>query len=450
MELAPWTAPPGHRVDFSLEKSRPFPSSAPSGRTSRDLPFFDGVSRVDIITPSAIRHAFASAERGYPGAQVSVIRKLIEGDAKATSLFSKRNAAVASKPTVFQPGIGGGANAERGARVFELAMRKLRLREALGHLLQAVPYGYGAAEIEWGTMRDGGRTWVVPVDLILTPADRFRIGVDGMHDRDGKQVRLDELRIYTDIARPSGDDLEAAKWIVLRFGTEALARAGQGRTAAPLMMGKRFGFRDWLVLSERFGIPMPIATYAKDVEDWAKDVARLMIENLGSDGGAVVPEGITLDVKPGVDVSEALQAALIEFCNREMSTLVNGSTDATDSTEGGSYARANVHGDVRFESVADDASRLHGAIDSMLATPFAHFNDVYAAPLMRQQIARDFSPTVLVSLAAQMKNELGIDVSKSQLYGDTGLRPPIDEADKAPGAPKPAKPKTASPEKEDA
>lgn len=416
------------------------PSAAPSGRTSRDLPFFDGMSRVDAITPQGIRNAFAQAEAGYPGAQVATLRKLIEGDAKARSLFEKRNAAVSSKPTVFQPGIGGGASAARGARIFEIALRKLQLREALGHLLQAVPYGWSAAEIEWGTMREGGRTWVVPVDLILPSPDRFRVGVAGMIDRNGKAVRLDELRIYTDLARPSGDDLDAAKWVVLRFGTEMLARAGLGRTAAPLMMGKRFGFRDWLILSERFGIPMPIATYSRDVEDWAKDVARLMIENLGSDGGAVVPDGITLDVKPGIDVNKALQAALISFCNAELSTLVNGSTDATDSTEGGSYARASIHGDVRFESVQDDASRLHGAIDSCLALPFAHFNDIDSPPMMRQQIARDFSPKVLLDLAATAKNELGIDVSQQQIYEETGLRPPINDADKAPGAPVPPAP----------
>jgi phage gp29-like protein len=410
------------------------PRTAPSGRTSRDMPFFDGASRADDLTPLAIRRAFTSAEGGFPAHQVSVMRRLIEGDAKATSLFAKRNAAVASKPTVFQPG-DPSANAVRGARIYEIAMRRLQLREALGHLLLGVPYGYSAAEIEWGTLSEGGRTWIVPVDLILPLPDRFRIGVAGMRNEDGSQVRLDELRIYSDISRSAGDELAAAKWIVFRFGTEMLARSGLGRTAAPLMMGKRFGFRDWVVLSERFGIPMPIASYKENCEEWAKDVCRLMIENLGSDGGAVVPDGIELKIESGVNVDKALQAPLIEYCNRELSTLVNGSTDATDSTEGGSYARASIHGDVRFESVQDDASRLHGALDSMLATPFALFNDISSPPKMRQQIARDFSPKMLFDLAAKAKNELGVEVSKQQLYEESGLRPPIDDADKAPGAP---------------
>ncbi len=439
LELGRWTAPTGHRANFSLERSRPLPPRAPAGRVARDLQFFDhsGLWHPEEgVTPERIRSAFREAERGYPEMQVKLVKGLIEGDAHARSLFEKRAAAVASKPTVYQPG-DPSENAARGARVFELAMKKLDLRRTLGHLLQCVPHGYSGVEIEWGVMRVDGRLWVVPVDLILVQPDRFRIGTSGMVNADRSSVRVDELRIFSDFRRPSGDDLEPGKWITLRYGTDVLARAGQGRTAAPYLMGKRYSFRDWLILSERFGIPMPIAKYKESVEEWAKEVCRKIIENLGSDGGAVVPEGIELEITKGVEVDKALQGPLIEFCNREMSKLVNGSTDATDASEGGSYARAAVHGEVRFESVRDDASTLHSAIDLMLATPFAFYNDVSAPPLMRQQIARDFSPQALVTLADSMTNKLGVKVSKQQLFEETGLRPPINDEDATPGAPKP-------------
>lgn len=409
------------------------------------MPFFDGASRVDSLTPSAIRQSFMQAENGYPGAQIEVIRRLIEADAHARSLFEKRDAAVASKPSTFLPG-DSSTNAANGARIFELACRKLSLRKALGHLLLGTRYGFSAVEIEWGTLIDGGRPWVVPVDLILPLPDRFRIGVAGMTSKTGAQVRLDELRIFTDPARPFGDELEPAKWIVHRYGTEQLARAGLGRTAAALLMGKRFGFRDWLILSERFGIPMPIAKYKEHASDGAKETARLIIQNLGSDGGAVISDDIELDIKSGVDVDKAMQGALIEFVDRQISKLVNGSTDATDSTEGGSYARASIHGDVRFETVSDDASALHDAIDTMLAKPFAAFNGVSAPPRLRQQIARDLSPKMILELADTATNKLGMGVSQQYLYANTGLQPPVNDADKAPGAPKPEPPTAAKPD----
>lgn len=447
MELAPWTAPKGHRVDLSLDKPRSIPPRAPQGRVSRDLPYFDYGAYwhpEEGVTPERIRHAFRDAERGWPEMQVRLARGLIEGDGKARSLFEKRNAAVSSKPTVFLPG-DPSASAAQGARVFELAMRKLNLRRKLGHLLLMVPYGYSGLEIEWGTARVDGRLWVVPVDLIEVMPERFRIGTIGMSDPTGKQVRLDELRIFADIGRPIGDDLEPGKWITMRYSTEQLARAGQIRTAAVYLMGKRYGFRDWLILSERYGIPLPIATYKESVEEWAKEVCVKIIENMGSDGGAVVPEGVTLEVVEGVKADKALQAALIEFCNRELAMLVNGSTDATDSTSGGSYARAAIHGDVRFESVRDDASVVHAAIDLMIATPFAAWNDVSAPPQLRQQIARDFSPQALLALAETATNDLGVPVSKQQIYEETGLRPPIDDKDKAPGMPKPTPDATIKP-----
>jgi phage gp29-like protein len=446
MELAPWTAPPGYEINsrsaatLSLAKAQPLPASPPRGRVSRDLPFFDSATfhPESGVTPAALRTAFRMAEQGYPEMQVKLMRGLIEGDGNLRTLFDRRNGAVASKPTVFQPG-DASASAAKGARVFEIACRALQWKKTLEHLLLMVPYGYSGAEVEWGTLSVDGRLWIVPVDVVLVPIDRFRIGAEGMID--GKaQVRLDELRIYNEASRPQGEDLAPAKWITTRYRTETLARAGLMRTAAPLAMGKRYGFRDWLVLSERYGIPMPIVKYQQEVDEFAKEVGRLIIQNLGSDGGAVVPHGIDLEIKEGVTVDKPLQAALIDYCNREETRLVNGATDATDSSEGGSYARASIHGDVRFESVADDAGSIHEAIDMMLATPFAYFNGVSAAPCARQQIARNYTPAVLLALADTAKNKLGVDVSKSQIYGDTGLRPPVDDADKAPGAPQPAMP----------
>jgi phage gp29-like protein len=444
MELAPWTAPSGHSVDsykLSLERPRPLPPRAPAGRVSRDLQFFDhsGLWHPEEgVTPERIRVAFRQAERGYPEMQVRLCRGLREGDAHARSLWEKRNAAVASKPTVFQPGEQT-ASAQNGARVFEIAMRRLDIRRTLGHLLECVHDGYSAAEIEWGTIRVDGSLWIVPVDLVLVQPERFRIGSVGMMGPDGASVRIDELRILADLKRPQGDDLDPGKWVFLRYGNGPLARAGQSRTAAPLLMGKRYGFRDWLILSQRYGIPMPIAKYKESVEEWAKEVCRMIIENLGSDGGAVVPEGVELEIVRGLEVDKALQGPLIEYCNRELSKLVNGSTDATDGSQGGSYARAAVHGEVRFESVRDDASALHTAIDLMIATPFAVWNGVSAPPLMRQQIARDFSPQSLVALADGMTNKLGVKVSKQQLFEETGLRPPLNDDDATPGAPTPTK-----------
>lgn len=447
MDLAPWTAPAGHNVEsygrLSLEKARSLPTQAPRGRVARDLMFFDGNGTwhpEDGITPERIRLAFREAERGYPEMQVRLNKGLIEGDAHARSLWEKRNAAVASKPTVFMPG-DPSESAAAGMRVFEIAMRRLNIRRALGYLLQAIPHGYSGVEIEWGTLRVDGRLWVVPVDLILVPLERFRVGAQGMTNTDNSQVRLDELRILADIGRPQGDELETGKWISLRYGNEVLARAGQCRTAAPLLMGKRYGFRDWLILSERYGIPLPIATYKESAEEWAKEVCAQIIQNLGSDGGAVVPEGIELQLVKGFDVDKALQGPLINYCNGELSKLVNGSTLATDNSGStGSYAQASIHDEVRFESVRDDASTLHAAIDLQLATPFAFYNGVSSPPLMRQQIARDFSPQALILLADGMKNKLGVDVSKQQLHEETGLRPPINDEDKAPGAPVPPKP----------
>jgi phage gp29-like protein len=426
-------APASSRL--SLERPRGLPDKAPTGRVSRDLVYYDGATLhpSDGLTPQSIRRAFRLAEQGYPQLQVDLNNDLIEGDAHLRNLFKKLDEAIAGKPYVTQPGEAGD-EAARVARAFDFALRRLPMQLAAGHLLTHDRHGYAAVEIEWGILECEGRPWVAPVELVIVPTRRFRIGSAGMVPA----VRLDELRIFNDLARPQGDELEPGKWIVIRCGTDPLARAGLMRTAAPLAMGKRFGFRDWLILSEKYGIPMPIAKYAETASDEAKDVARLIIENLGSDGGAVVPHEIELKIEKGIDVKEALQAALIAFANREMSKLVNGSTLANDNADSGgaSYALGEVHDGVRFEAVQAKASTLHEAIDTQLAAPFCRFNSaICSPPRTRWQVARDYNPEALSKLAVRLKNELGMPVSMAQLYEECGVRPPVDDKDSAPGMP---------------
>ena len=68
------------------------------------------------------------------------------------------------------------------------------------------------------------------------------------------------------------------------------------RTAAWYALWKRYGTRDWVVYAEKFGIPLALVKYDPALEDNAKDVALEIVENIGNDGGAAVPNGITVDV----------------------------------------------------------------------------------------------------------------------------------------------------------
>lgn len=376
--------------------------------------------------------AFRLAELGYPQRQVDLFDGLVEGDGHVRNLFEHREGVIANKPLVLTPGDTTDVG-QLASRVLHFALQRLALKDAFKHLLRFNRYGYAALEMEWGLVEIEGRQWVVPVDLILVGARRFRIGTLGM----APDVRLDDLRLYADLGRPQGDELRPGKWLVFRRQPTQVARAGLMRTAAPYIMAKRFSFRDWIILSQRYGLPLPIARYDESADDQAKDVARQIIQNLGTDGGAVVPKGaIDFEITKGVDAKSPMQGVLIAFCNSELSKLVNGSTLRNDSasTSGASYAMANVHNEVAWDEVKGDGEMIGECMTLQVCVPFCRYNGlVCEAPRASMIVEPDLDAAGMMDLAVKAKNELGIPVSMSQLQERSGLRAPINDADSAPG-----------------
>lgn len=432
-------ATPASAVAHALRRPVPMPSSPPRGQDARDISQFDATAEHPgyAVTPQGILATFREAERGYPSRQCDLFDDLIENDAHLRNLFEQREQAVAGKPWVIQAG-SQEPDSELAARVLGEALRRLPMIEVLQHLLTFNRYGWAAVEIDWGTMAIDGRIWIVPVWLAPVPARRFRIS-----QRVGG---IDELRLYTSTARPDGDELRPGKWVVLRRSGTWVARSALMRTAAWPAMAKRLGFRDWLIYSQRFGLPMPIVKYNEGVVDEGKKVGEEIIRRVGSDGGAVVPDGITLEIVDSTrgsgDNSKA-HGGLIAHCNAEMSKLVNGSTLSNDNagSGGASYALGEVHDTVRWDNVLFDAERVQEGFRTQLFGPFMRFNDLRgASPLLKTQVVRDLDPKVRVELAATLKNELGIDVSISQLRQEVGFREPAGDKDSAPGMPEPVAP----------
>ena len=442
MDLAPWTAPADHRVDryrrrLSLQRPRPLPSVAPRGQDARDLLSFDTL--VDhpgyACTPASILSVFRQAEQGDPSRQCDLFDDLIENDGHLRSLFEKRNQAVSGKPWVIQAG-GQGTEAELAAFVLREHLRKLPMVEVFEHLLTYNRNGYACVEIDWDLRVIDGREWILPVWFTAVPSRRFRIVSTAL---EGGGV--DELRLLTTYQRPLGDALRAGKWLVVRREGAKIARTGLMRTCSWPAMGKRYGFRDWMIYAQRFGLPKPYATYDETADDEAKNVAAEVVRSIGDDNGAIFPKSIELDfAQIEHPDNSGVHGGLIEHCNSEMSKTVNGSTLSNDNSDSGgaSYALGEVHDSVRWEAVQYDAARIETAFDTQVAAAFAAFNAIAApAPRLKIQVVRDLDPKTRVEVAATYKNELGGRVSAAQMGQELGFREPTDAADDLPGMPQP-------------
>ena len=429
-------------ISTALERAslaRPARASGtpPIGQDARDIRSFDAL--IDhpgySITPGGILAVFRQAELGEPRQQCDLFDDLIEGDAHLRNLFEQREQAVSGKPWVVQAG-GQGDDAELGARVMSAALRRLPMLQVFLHLLSLNRYGYSAAEIDWGLMSFEGRVWIVPTWIANVPARRFKI-----------DINTDELRLYADSTRPAGDVLRPDKWIVMRRPGR-LARAGLMRTAAWPAMGKRLGFRDWVIYSQRFGLPMPIVQY--DDEESPDDdeiaLAEEVVRRIGSDAGAVMPKSLQLefyDATRGNQENSKAHGGLIGHCNSEMSKLVNGSTLSNDSANntGASYALGNIHDGVRWDNVTFDAEALQEAFRTQVFEPFVRFNALGGpTPLLKIQVVRELDPKTRIECADVLANKLGVKVSVTQLRQEAGFLEPLGEGDAAPGAPVAATP----------
>ena len=402
--------------------TRPGPRP-PSGQQTRDLPWASYESHPErALTPWRMNQAWLAAESGYLGDQCDLITGLVEGDATLRNLFEQRRAAVASKPRAWQAD-GGEGDSEEAARVLDAAMRDLPVTAALDHQLSFNAYGFACTEIVWGYV-DG---YVVPVDLVNVPHRRFCL-----------DPNTQELRLLTQKNPVEGEALEPGRWWVTVSPGCSVARGGLGRTAGPYAMYKRWGTRDWVVYSEKFGVPLVLVKIPHNATAALKEAALSIVANIGTDGGAVVevPEDRTVDVeivKTDSANSTHTSAALITHCNREMAKLINGSTLTNDNADSGgaSYALGEVHASTRWETVQADAAWIQESQRAAIAAPFVAWNDFAAGtrpPCLEIQVVRDLEPAALLE-AATKAVELGIDVSVAQIRRATGLRPPTGSSD---------------------
>lgn len=384
---------------------------------------------------------FRQAELGYLAEQCALFDDQIEADGHVRSLFESVERAVDGKPMVIQAD---GVDAE-STMVYEVLSAAIyRMPEATGlrsmvaHQVRRYRCGFSATEIEWGVIEEAGREWVVPIALYSVEPRRFRIAADG------------EFRLLTSESSGEGESLLPGKWLIGRAAVTDIPRAGKMRTAARMCLLKSAAITNWATYGNKYGIPLALVKYDPiDGED-AKKNAEEIAENIGADATAAVPKSVEVEIAEAgrMGDSSPLHSGMIAFTNNENSKLVVGGTLTSDSSSSNgtgtnsSHALGRVHENSRWTITAGAAADVQETFYE-LARLFVAFNGLTgkaAPPRLQIQIARDWTPTAIVQAADFLVNRLGVPVSKSQLYADTGFAGPESDEDAAPGAPQPEPP----------
>jgi len=191
--------------------------------------------------------------------------------------------------------------------------------------------------------------------------------------------------------------------------------------------------RDWLVFSDRFGIPYVTGEYEENVSDEDKGILETAVANIGSDGWATFSEGCKIvihEVKGGASQEGgSVHSQLVALCDAQVSKLIAGATLLTETTGQASYAIGKVHQGRGHELKRGDAEWLAQSFEACIGAPFVAFNGFNArAPRLKIHLSLDVSVREQVEIASMCANDLGMAIDEDQIRQITYLRAPTGAA----------------------
>lgn len=401
-------------------RSVTLPSTPPSGRRfvfteQLDRQVLDRAS----LTLERIASCLRQAEQGWTEAQVDLFEARIEADAHLRAGLDNRNESVALKPWTI---IEGGEDPidKAAARELERALRLVpSFVDTLSHQLQYVPYGWAVTEIDWQAING----FVAPAGFDQIPHRRLTF------DRESDEILL---RVSQDPV--DGIPLSPGKfWTTCRSRGRLTATSGLMRTLVWWSTFKTMSIRDWMVLSDRFGIPFVTGMYNENASDEDIDTLKNAVQDLGTDGWAVFSELAKIEIheiKHGVtgNSAEGIHGALINICDTQMSKLVEGATLVSAVQGPGSHALGEVHENRYHDILEGDGEKLSESFQHSIGLPFVTFNRQFLGarpPRLKMHLRLNLSLSNQIDIALKLANQLeGFELDEEQLRTMTLLRRP--------------------------
>jgi phage gp29-like protein len=119
---------------------------------------------------------------------------------------------------------------------------------------------------------------------------------------------------------------------------------------------KHNGFKWWVTLGEKYGIPWVIGKLGGNTEEpQRRDLLNKLVA-LVMDAATVLPKDAEIDIKGLEGATPDVHAGLIAVCNAEISKVLVGQTLSTElDQKGGSRAATETHSELRGEIVEADS-----------------------------------------------------------------------------------------------
>jgi len=290
------------------------------------------------------------------------------------------------------------------AAFVKTCLNSVGVKQLLQDMAMAVEYGFSVVEIVWKEV-DG--VWT-PTKALGRRPDRFSFTsegdlalVDGMNS-----IPLDEE--YKFIVHRNSPKNENP------YGTPVLSKCYW-----PWMF-KKAGFRYWLTVAEKYGVPTVLALFNSiddaDSRSRAKELAENLY-NIQSDAAVALANVDSVQVLETKGTSQDF-SELVQICNTEISKAITGEVLTSDTSTNGSYALSKQH----LETLEVKSAKISKAIaETLTKTLVAWIVDL------------NFGDAPVPSFVLDMKAEAEWDVIKEAL--ELGFDVDKDEVAKRFGIP---------------
>ncbi len=368
---------------------------------------------VDTLSPRRIKRMLLAAESGDLAAQAELFERMEEKDGELDAHLRTRKAGVARLAYHVQPADRSPAAQEAAELCREALAEVPDLPQAVFDLLDAVPKGFAAQEIQWET---GRRQWR-PARLLYRPQRWFKAAEDGetlmLADKHGGAEPINPLNFV--IHR-------------VRARSGFCARSGLLRSCVRAFVVRHFAWKDWMAFAEVYGMPPRLGWLREDVP-WDSQEARELwqaVRALGMDAAAVVREGNRIEMLDTRSGGEgAVFERILDRAAHELRLAVLGQLLTSGGEGGGSYALGEVHNQVRWDLIEADARALERTLTGQLLRPVVRLNlgPDHPVPAWRFEAER---PRDLGELASTVKTlaEAGLAIPAEWAYARFGIPKP--------------------------
>lgn len=264
-------------------------------------------------------------------------------------------------------------------------------------MMEAQSLGFAVHEIVWTPTEDGS----LRATFIKMPLWHF-------------ENKTGELRFLRETNAADGIAMSPGEWLVTTGD-------GVGIAASIVAMAKRLSFQDWLLFSERSGMPIIIGKTSASFgsEQWNR--LRGLVSAIYRDTRALVDNNTSIEAIQTGNATNLPFPALIEWADRAIAALYRGADLSTISKGDGTGAslQGDESGMLEQDAVANLGEALHEQVDRFViryATgddkPLAY---VSIEPAVKPDVDTDIK--IDTHLAA-----LGVKLSKRdalQRYGRT-------------------------------